>query len=149
MRFHRLAVSLSLLVPVLVSPAGAQTIRADFPSVNAFVSAVAVHGSTLYLGGWFTQVGPTTGGWVPLDTGTGAVQPGFPPVNGTVVAIEPDSAGGWFIGGSFTEIGGVARRNLAHVQADLSVSGFAPDPDGAVYALEYTGGTLYVGGDFL
>ena len=79
------------------------------------VDAVALSGSTLYLGGRFSRVGPATGCGVPLATSTGTAASGFPRVDGPVYAAVPDGSGGWFIGGDFDAVGDSARSNLAHV----------------------------------
>jgi trimeric autotransporter adhesin len=115
---------------------------------NGYVKTMARIGNTLYIGGGFTVVGPATGAGVPIDAGTGAPVVGFPKVTGTVYAAVPDGVGGWFIGGLFTAVGGVPRRNLAHVGSDLHVFAWDPSPDLMVRALIMQGGVLYVGGGF-
>ncbi len=137
-----------LLVVLGAGAAGAQVIREDLPITNGTVDAVAVYGNTLYLGGSFSAVGPTTGTGVPIDANTGAAIAGFPRVNGQVNAVISDGTGGWFIGGAFTSVGGLPRANLAHVLADNSVSPWDPGAFGQVLALALDGGTLYAGGSF-
>ena len=64
-------------------------------------------------------------------------------------AIVGDGKGGWFVGGDFTSIGGVACPNLAHVTASRAVDRrFCPRPNDAVDSLAVDGSTLYVGGFF-
>jgi hypothetical protein len=80
-----------------------------------------------------------------------ALDTSFPRVTGTVYSMVPDgqSPPGWFIGGQFSAVDGVARDNLAHLD-----SGYALDTawnisaDGVVYTLLRDGGDLYVGGSF-
>lgn len=127
----------------------AQTVRSDLFITNGQISAQVLRGNTLYLGGSFTFVGPVTGSGVPVDLNTALVSPGFPRVNGTVMAAVSDGSGGWYIGGSFTSVGSSARNNLAHVLADHSVASWNPGTNGAVRALAMRGTVLYVGGDFL
>jgi hypothetical protein len=88
-----------------------------------------------------------TGPLVALSLKDGSVQD-FPRVSGTAVyAIVDDGHGGWFVGGKFATIGGVACRNLAHVRSDRSVDrGWCPRPDGTVRALARSATVLYVGG---
>jgi hypothetical protein len=85
---------------------------------------------------------------VPVSVASGAPVPGFLKVVGSVSAAVPDGSGGWYIGGSFSKVGGVSRSNLARVLADGSVAAWNPSPDKAVYALALSGNTLYVGGEF-
>jgi type IX secretion system substrate protein len=130
------------------APLGAQVVDQNLWGVNGAVTAIALSGNTLYVGGAFSQVGPNSGGGVPLNLGRGAPVAGFPKVTGYVFAAVSDGAGGWFIGGDFTSVGGVARSHLAHILADGQVGAWAPDPDGRVHALALARGTLYVGGVF-
>ena len=128
--------------------AEALTIRQDFWALNGGVYAAVLSGNTLYLGGGFQQVGPVTGGGVPIAAGSGAPLAGFPKVTGYVYAIAPDGSGGWFIGGGFTAVGGLPRLNLAHVLPDYSVSDWAADANFPILSLVRDGGTLYVAGLF-
>src|SRR5262249_56306105 len=99
----------------------------------------------------FTKVGPRTGEWVGIDSSTAAIT-GLPPVSGgsqEVHASAPDGSGGFYIGGDFTHVGGLARHGLAHILADRSVDpNFAPRPDREVDALAVSGSTVYAGGFF-
>ena len=131
------------------SPAAqAQTVRRDFWVPNSMVRTAVLDGNTLYIGGDFTRIGPVTGCGVPLDIAGGTPVTGFPVVVGDVTCALADGAGGWFIGGDFTSVGGRSRTDLAHVLADGSVSAWDPSPDGPVQALALSGGTLYAGGLF-
>jgi hypothetical protein len=116
--------------------------------VNGSVHALAVSGQTLYLGGTFTRVSPRTGPVVAYSAA--GAQLGFPAVDGGEVdAVVGDGKGGWFVGGYFTHIGGVACPNLAHVTTSRTVDRrFCPRPNDSVDALALNGSTLYVGGFF-
>jgi hypothetical protein len=85
---------------------------------------------------------------MPLDRRTGAAEPPYPKVLGAVRAVAPDGAGGWYIGGQFTAVGGQPRRNLAHILANGEVSAWAPEPNSSVGALALRGGLVYAGGRF-
>jgi hypothetical protein len=122
------------------------------------VEAIALgDDGTIYVGGNFTRIGPMSGGGVPTDPGTGAPLPGFGAVRGFVSAAVPDGAGGWYIGGEFSAVGGAPRANLAHLRPDGSVdpdwraevtfTASSPYPAG-VAALAYDAGVLYLGGHF-
>jgi hypothetical protein len=142
--------SLALACAVLWpwSSARAQTVSPDFYITNGQVVAEVLRGNTLYIGGMFNFVGPVTGAGVPVDVNTEIPAPGFPRVNGTVMAAIPDGAGGWFIGGQFSAVGASVRSNLAHVLADQSVAAWNPGTNGIVRALLLRSGLLYAAGDF-
>lgn len=112
------------------------------------VLAIGKLGHTIYLGGSFLFVGPSTGGGVPCDVRSAAPLANHPRVVGRVYAVVADGQGGWYIGGLFSYVGGQPRTNLAHILADGSVSAWAPDPDLEVSAIALAGGVVYVGGDF-
>lgn len=139
----------TILIVLFAAPAArAQWVDPNLWGTDGTVAAVARSGNTIYVGGFFTTVGPNTGGGVALDRRTGDPVPGLPRVTGVVDAVTADGAGGWFIGGSFVAVGGLARSNLAHVLADGSVAEWTPNPDGEVLALAKSGSVLYVGGYF-
>ena len=116
---------------------------------NDSVHAIAMGANgTVYFGGHFTQVGPATGGGVPLDASTGAAA-ALPAVAGFVNAVVADGAGGWYLGGAFSGVGGIPRSNLAHILADGTIeAAWAPNADLPVRALAVSGGTVYAGGSF-
>ena len=123
--------------------------RSDSPVTDGVVNVVREDSGTVYIAGDFSYVGPATGSAALIDRSTGTVNGSFPAVDGTVFAIEPDGGGGWFIGGDFTSVGGVARAGLAHVDASFNlVAGFQADVNGPVYALHLSGANLFVGGSF-
>src|SRR4051794_10886299 len=116
------------------------------------VHAIAVDGNTLYVGGDFTRAGRYFGPLIRVSASTGQGDTTMPIIGGEwpeVHAVVSDGAGGWYIGGLFTRVGNVARRNLAHVLASGSVDQtFAPEPDGPVDALALNGHALFAGGSF-
>jgi hypothetical protein len=150
-KLSNLFLVLALLVGLLglAQPAQASApLMADLWVPNGSVQAILLSGSTLYIGGNFTYVGPPTGSFAALDAG-GAPDRAFPPVSGTINAIAPDGAGGWYVGGTFTSVGGHPRNNLAHLKADKSLDfAWNPNPNGQVKALLVNSSTLYVGGKF-
>lgn len=119
---------------------------------NGTVNKTLKVGSTLYVGGSFTHVGPCTGSGVPVSRATGMPAAHFPRIDGRVFEAISDGAGGWFIGGDFTQVGVSPRTNLAHILADGTVSSWNPSATGvsfaAVNALVLDGSTLFVGGRF-
>ena len=53
--------ALALAAGPITRPVAAQTVRSDLDVTNGTVLATAVAGGTLYLGGYFTRIGPSTG----------------------------------------------------------------------------------------
>ncbi len=145
---RRLTAVALVAIACLPDRAAAQSVRTDFYVTNGQVNTQVVRDGVLYVGGSFSQVGAVTGAGLPMDSTTGLPDPGFPRVTGIVYAVESDGAGGWFIGGQFTSVDGVARSNLAHVLADHSVDPWNPGTNGAVRAMALSGSQLFVGGDF-
>lgn len=124
------------------------------PSVNYHVERLLLNGSTLYVAGNFHKFEDFSPGSFVQVSNLGQIHPGFPGTNGSVTAIEPDGSGGWFIGGTFTEIDGIPRQRLARINSNGSLHSFNAgvshsNPAWAqVTALAKSGGTLYIGGYF-
>ncbi|MFH1099227.1 MAG: Calx-beta domain-containing protein [Candidatus Uhrbacteria bacterium] len=121
-----------------------------FASAHGTKTLAYVDGQSLYVGGDFTTVGDASNSrGVPLEVAAAQAWYRFPVVNDTVRSVVTDGSGGWFIGGDFTAVGGVARGHLAHIKSDGTVdSNWRVDVDGSVYALARNGLVLYVGGEF-
>jgi len=118
---------------------------------NGPVSAIVRVGQTIYIGGMFDRVGPPTGPGVELAL-DGSQNPGLPEIagsDGTVQCVASDGAGGWYVGGQFSRVGGVVRNNIAHILADHSVDpSFDPNADNYVTRIVVSGSTVYVAGPF-
>lgn len=128
---------------------------------NGEVMAIAVQSNgNVLIGGTFTDIGGTTRNhlarinkatpWV-LDTTFD------PNVTGAAVyAMDLQVDGTIFIGGSFTQVGGTARRNLARLTTtgslqtdDFAAPGYTFGASDAVYALRvHPDGDLLIGGSF-
>lgn len=118
---------------------------------DAQVNAIDVgDDGTVYIGGSFTYLGPYTGAGVAINKTTGALPSVFPPITGSnpgVYASISDGNGGWYVGGTFTTIGGVDQTNLAHINSDGTVDvTFNPGISGTIYALALRGNILFIGG---
>ncbi len=122
-------------------PAGAVITDGD-------ILGLARDGDRLFVQGSFKQIGRYAGPGDRLGS-TGRSEPIPEIADGQVSVVVSDGAGGWYLGGDFTRIGGRAAGGLAHVRADGSLDpAFLPDADGLVSAFALQGSTLYVGGDF-
>ena len=125
--------------------------------VGGNVNATARLGNVLYIGGNFRGVAPegnVAAGVLAVDATSGLPGPAAR-LNGNVLAIESDGAGGWYVGGNFVEavIGGTPqpRVRLVHLlpNGDLDPVFTATADGGPVRALELVPGVgLFVGGDF-
>ncbi|MEP9364028.1 hypothetical protein ABLE68_13750 [Nocardioides sp. CN2-186] len=105
-------------------------------------------GDRIYAVGAFGRIGRYQGAGDRLDA-TGAQLASPQLADGQISVEVSDGAGGWYLGGDFSGIGGKASGGLAHVLADGSLDpAFLPKTNGLVSAIALVGGTLYVGGDF-
>ena len=146
---------LAVAVGGLAAGAGAAAVRhAAAPPTSVSSRYVVVGdgpvlsvGNTVYVGG-VSRLGVPTGSALVVATPTGAEQPVAAQVTGgSVRAAIVDGTGGWYIGGTFTSVGGVGRPGLAHLLADGTLdTAFVPPPLGQVRTLALDGGRLYVGG---
>ncbi|MHA3789563.1 T9SS type A sorting domain-containing protein [Flavobacterium hauense] len=115
---------------------------------NGDVYTVVKDGNTVYLGGNFTLFGPSIPYGTSISTANGQPDLNFIKPNGVVRAVVPDGAGGWYIGGQFTAVGGEARNRIARINSDGSLHPWNPNANNAVLAIAVSGNTVYVGGDF-
>jgi hypothetical protein len=106
--------------------------------------------AVVYIGGNFTGIIPDAPNGAPVDVVTGKLfNSNFAKPNGTVRAAAPDGSGGWYIGGEFTEVSGISRSRLAHINAAGEVTSWNPDADNIVHTIDTDGTLVYVGGTFL
>lgn len=127
--------------------------------IDGRVYSIVQVGDTMILGGQFTQtrnnssqtVIPRTN-VVAFNATTGVITPFAPNPNGTVNVVLPTGDGETvWVGGTFTTIGGVARKNLAKVRVSdgTVVTQFnAGNIAGQVKDLRLVGGHLWVAGGF-
>jgi hypothetical protein len=130
-------IALLMLDRALAQPSASA--REDFWTTDGSVNTILVTNGVAYIGGSFNSVGPRRSFGAILDRQTGEADPYFPKVlfnprspsrNGVISAIAPDGSGGWFIGGTFTNLGGLPRNGLAHVFSDGTVdSVWNPAPE--------------------
>lgn len=116
---------------------------------DAVVWALAVSGSTIYVGGEFTQIGgESRNNIAALDATTGLATAWDPDCNGTVYGISV-SGSTVYAGGGFFTVGGEDRWLLAAIDADSGApTSFATMVDHDVRAVVVADGVVYVGGYF-
>ncbi|MEV4174589.1 hypothetical protein [Nonomuraea sp. NPDC049709] len=128
--------------------------------LDGIVNAITVVGSTVVVGGSFSEVSDAArrttyprDNLFAYDLATGRVLPGFAPsVAGPVYGLAAGDRGTVYVGGEFHGINHQRSRGLARLAlADGSlVPGFAPRIGGGmVTSLARQGSRLYVGGDFI
>ncbi len=121
------------------------------PSVNGRVKAIAVSGSSVYIGGQFTSVaGRSRDSLARLDVATGAVSSTFKhTITGNVYALAAGN-GRLYVGGAFTAVDASTRTRLAAFDLTSGAldGSWKPAADDQVEALTYASGKVYVGGKF-
>jgi hypothetical protein len=168
-RFRRLKLGKKIIVIFITTFLSFVYLRAAEPTctftptpggLNSFLDSISTNGTVnyitvtsqddIYIGGSFTQVGYPTGLGKPFDNVYGNVVAGFPIIKGgAIYAVTSDSAGGWYIGGTFTYVNGQARSRLAHIYGNGALDPlFNPAPDAEVYLLYLNNRDLYIGGYF-
>jgi hypothetical protein len=141
-------IALTAILQVQAAPPS-DTCKQETWVTNGPVNAVCPAGDKVYIGGQFTMVGPYTGAGVPIGSATGIPSSIFPKISGTVQAVCADGSGGWFVGGQFTFVDGVARNNIAHILSNGTLDLYwSPNSNGAVLALAVSGTTVFAGGAF-
>lgn len=136
---------------VVTGPSVALATTSHRPSVgaNGDVLAIAYDAEHIYLGGKFSYVGFSSGAGAGVDAASGKRLSTIARVaGGAVRAAVSDGKGGWYIGGTFTSVGGSARSGLARILSTGAVSTWAPAVQGSVDSLALSGTTLYLGGSF-
>jgi PKD repeat protein len=124
------------------------------PTVNAQALAIAASpdGSTIYVGGSFTQAnGQVRSRIAAFSASDGALVPNFKPLAQTSVKSLAVSSTTAYFGGDFTTVNGVARGYVAAVDiATGNLLPWNPNADAPVYALtvNHSGSRVVIAGRF-
>jgi hypothetical protein len=126
---------------------------------NGRVLAIEYVGTTAYIAGKFTSVRPpgdpagtgevTRNHVAAFDTANGTLLPWDPNTNAVVDTLLP-AAGGVYLGGSFTTVGGTSRKRLAEVNltTGAAITAFKASVNAEVQTLAMGNGVMYAGGSF-
>jgi hypothetical protein len=120
------------------------------PDANGTVRAIHKLGTTIYLGGSFTQVAGTgRQRLAAVNPATGALVTGWKASSSGEVFSIASIAGNLYLGGAFGTVDGSARSNLAEVNATTGgLLAWSPSADAQVRALRVVSGHLIAGGSF-
>lgn len=156
------AAFVQILVCVQTAHAQANTPLTAFPTFNGDISAIAVDGTTIYVGGGFTQAtnSPINGGQTvtrtylaAIDANTGALLPFNPVLNARVSPMIINvGLGRLYVGGDFTIVNGNTRNLVCSFDLGTNnLNSWNPISSyvGAyVRKFAFDGNTLYAAGDF-
>ena len=115
---------------------------------NGPVNSIIQYSNKIYLGGNFTYLGPSNSYGTLIDKTNFSPSSNYTHPNGFVYVNIPDGMGGWYIGGSFSSIGGVPRNNVARINADGTLHPWNPNANNSVKSICSIGGKIYMGGYF-
>lgn len=118
-------------------------------SADQTVWKLTTRGDSVIGGGGFTRLGLKTAYLASISEGSTHPDQTMPEANGRIICIIPDGSGGWYVGGAFTQIGGVNKNYIAHILSNRTVDpNFTASCDSWVWAIVKDGSRLYIGGYF-
>ncbi len=119
---------------------------------SSVLSLLLVPDGVLAGGNFSSSSGLTRRGIAKLDAQTGVAVAGFDAglsSPATVRTIQSDASGALYIGGSFTQVAGVGRANLAKLDASGAlIAGWSANASSTVRSMLVHDTAVYVGGDF-
>ncbi|MBL0740905.1 T9SS type A sorting domain-containing protein [Chryseolinea lacunae] len=125
------------------------------PELNGVVYTLAVSGTTLYVGGGFTEIaGKARSHIASFDISTGALNAWNPNASSDVrvIKVSNDIV---YAGGGFSTIGGASRISVAAINAAGTATSWAPvlalppySPYVYTLLVDQAKGTVYIGGSF-
>jgi len=113
------------------------------------VAALAVSGSTIYVGGNFIGIGGHNRNYLAAVRASNGNPTNWNPNPNSSVWALAVSGNTVFAGGNFTSVGGQGRDNIAALDVSSGIAtNWNPAAGGEVFALAVSGSTVYVGGSF-
>ena len=111
-----------------LDPPNTPTRRRSACWAPGYVRTIVPRGDVTYIGGNFDELAAVTGAFARLEPRAGGGARRWRSPGGEVRASVPDGNGGFYIGGTFTSLGGEPRRGIGHILANGSVDpNFSPD----------------------
>lgn len=130
-------------------PTPGPSVPADVWVTDDSVSAVAVAGDRVFVGGGFRSIGRFTGAFSFVDGRSGRLLGPFSKLRGAVRTAVHSGDGSWFVGGQFADPAMDRTLNLARLGPDGSLDrSWGVTVNGVVEALALVGDRLWVGGRF-
>lgn len=148
---------LALGLPAVGHAEVGSTPAAGYPGFNGTVRAVVARGNIVYVGGDFTRATDSSGlherqHLAAFNVTTGQLLPWAPKVTGITVNALLAGKTAIYVGGQFSAVNGLTRRNLARVGragTGAVTTKFRHRTDKPVRALAFTKTSLLIGGDFM
>lgn len=120
-----------------------------FPGYDNVVQKVSVLGDSILTGGNYTHAAYYSPYSAKITPSNIKPDPAFPATNGIIYAVAKDASGNFYVGGSFTTIGGVNQAYVAKLNSSMQVvAGWAPQVNSYVRSIIVVGTTVYIGGQF-
>lgn len=135
---------------VIQAPTQAQTLLHHWQQPDGHVHDIEVDTTNgiAYLGGQFSHVGKSASSIALVEASTGNLIH-VPQLLGSANSCAVDGTGGWFIGGSFTEVDGQPRNRLARLLSDGTLSDWSgPTLNGNITKIWVINNNLYIKGYF-
>ncbi|MDC1142121.1 putative Ig domain-containing protein [Planctomycetota bacterium] len=112
---------------------------------NSTVNTIVKDNNRIYFGGSFSRANVSASNVAKFDT-QGVPDATYPDTNGAVNVAISDGAGGWYIAGNFTTVGGLTRNRVARIDSFGFVdTNFVANINDEVKAMALGSGGLYLG----
>jgi len=146
---------LSFLFVVAVLFSQAQTLLPEIPETDGAVHCMTQLGDSLYIGGafsrlYFSDSSSRYGAAIDTSVSVRGAYGKWAKPNGSVNISVPDGYKGYYIGGSFTQVGDSARKFLAHIDSTGKVTSklAKASVNANISTMALLNDTLYIGGEF-
>ena len=121
-----------------------------FPGYDNVVNKVSVMGDSIITGGNYTHSAFYSPNSAKITAANIKPDPNFPATNGIIYSVAQDASGNYYVGGSFTIIGGVNQAYVAKLNSSFQVvTGWTPQVNYIVRSVIVSGNTVYIGGFLL